>query len=111
MASDEDYMSFLDKANQDASGGGKASTQSGGQNQKFKTTDSGAEVPKEIQEVTKDAFYVSDADEPFVGVSLKYDGSDSMPDEGMRPCPTLSYPILPLPYHCHTRGHADSHGV
>lgn len=96
MASDEDYMSFLDKANQDVSGGGKASTQSGGQ--KFKTTDNGAEVPKEIQQVTKDAFYVSDADEPFVGVSLKYDGSESMPDEGMRPC----LPCL-TKLSCHTR--------
>lgn len=98
MASDEDYMSFLDKANKDVSGGdgggggAKAtSKQGGGGGHTFKTTDSGAEVPKEIKEATKDAFYVSDADEPFVTVSLKYDGPDGLPDEGM-----LYTPLTPL---------------
>ena len=77
MSSDADYMSFLDKANQDTGSGAQA-TKKG---QSFKTTDSGAEVPKVIKDATKDAFYVSDADEPFVGVSLKHSG-DSLPDEG-----------------------------
>lgn len=85
MASDEDYMSFLNKANQDSSGSGnQATTQSKSQ---FKTTDSGSQPPAEIKSACKDAFYVSDADEPFEPVSLNYDGSD-LPDEG------LSSPIL-----------------
>jgi hypothetical protein len=88
MASDEDYMSFLNKANEDVSGGsGSANTTQktgggGGGKHTFKTTDGGAELPKEIRDVTQDAFYVSDADEPFVGVSLKVKGEDSLPDEG-----------------------------
>lgn len=86
MATDEDYMSFLDKANQDVSGGKQASTQQSGA--KFKTVDTGSEVPKEIRDVCKDAFYISEADEQFEGVALKYSGSDSLPDEGTyRPYP------------------------
>lgn len=80
MASDGDYMSFLDKANQDVSGGSASTAQKGGSFQ-FKATDTEVEVPKEIKEVTQDAFFVSEADEPFVAVALKYDGS-SLPDEG-----------------------------
>lgn len=80
MASDEDYMSFLNKANQDTSGGSnQATTQSKGQ---FKTTDSGSQPPAGIKSACKDAFYVSDADEPFEPVSLKYSGDD-LPDEGL----------------------------
>lgn len=86
-------MSFLNKANEDVSGGGEAkAAQQQGKGNTFKTTDSGAELPKEIREVTKDAFYVSDADEPFVGVSLKYDGEDSLPDEGKKaPIPSSGW--------------------
>lgn len=80
MASDEDYMSFLNKANQDT-GSNQATTQSKGQ---FKTTDSGSQPPAEIKSACKDAFYVSDADEPFEPVSLNYDGPD-LPDEGLFP--------------------------
>lgn len=90
MASDEDYMSFLNKANQDTSGSNQATIQSKGQ---FKTTDSGSQPPAEIKSACKDAFYVSDADEPFEPVSLKYDGPD-LPDEGLSPrvyfCETCS---------------------
>jgi len=70
MASDEDYASFLEKANQDPSGG-KASTQS------TKTAGTKAvdtEVPKVLQEVEE--YYVSDADEPFEPVSLKWKGDE-----------------------------------
>jgi hypothetical protein len=82
MASDGDYMSFLDKANQDT---GNSSNQATTQSKKaFKTTDSGSQPPKEIKDACKDAFYVSDADEPFEPVSLKYDGED-LPDESMFP--------------------------
>lgn len=77
MASDADYMSFLDKANQDPSQG--VAKQQSASDVKFKTVDSGEEVPEQLAAATKDAFYTSDADEPFVPVVLK---SDKMPDEG-----------------------------
>jgi hypothetical protein len=80
MATDEDYMSFLDKANQDVSGGKQTTAQ--GSKFQFKTTDAGSEVPKAIREACKDAVYVSDADEPFEEVSLRWNG-DGLPDEGM----------------------------
>lgn len=86
MASDEDYMAFLNKANQDAEEGHAAaaassSSQSAGQ-RTFKTTDEGSVLPKSIANVLKDAFYVSEADEPFKGVSLKWKGEGGLPDEG-----------------------------
>ncbi|KFH48627.1 hypothetical protein ACRE_004840 [Hapsidospora chrysogenum ATCC 11550] len=80
MASDEDYMAFLNKANEDVSGGsGQAAAQSS--KVQSKAVDSGAEVPKEIREVCRDAFYVSDTDEQFEGVSLRWNGEDGLPDE------------------------------
>jgi len=83
MASDEDYMSFLDKANRDPSEG-YASTKSEGGHKPFKTTDNGVEVPKALLKVTKDkeAFYTSDADEPFEAVALGWNESGrGLPDE------------------------------
>lgn len=84
MASDEDYMAFLNKANQDAEEGQAAaasSAQSAGQQRAFKTQDEGSALPKSIADVLKDAFYVSEADEPFKGVSLKWKGEGGLPDE------------------------------
>ncbi|KAK2735311.1 hypothetical protein CKAH01_01692 [Colletotrichum kahawae] len=79
--SDADYAAFLDKANQDPNEGyaKPAATKKG----EFKAQDEGAEVPKAIQDVLKeDKVYVSDADEPFVGVALVWDeGSKGLPDE------------------------------
>ncbi|KAL7912742.1 hypothetical protein GGI35DRAFT_261093 [Trichoderma velutinum] len=83
MASDEDYMAFLNKANQDADEG-KAAAQSSrgaGAQRTFKTADEGSELPKSIAEVCRGAFYVSEADEPFKGVSLKWKGEGGLPDE------------------------------
>ncbi|KAK5660991.1 hypothetical protein OQA88_12368 [Cercophora sp. LCS_1] len=80
MASDEDYMAFLNKANQDPSEGytKTKATAAGGP---FKTTDAGEEIPKCLTKVAKgDTFYVSDADEPFVGVALRF-GGGGLPDE------------------------------
>ncbi|KAH9907888.1 hypothetical protein F4778DRAFT_777261 [Xylariomycetidae sp. FL2044] len=80
MATDDDYMAFLDKANKDPSEG-HAKLQSSG-NQEFKATDSGAQIPAAIKEAIKDSFYVSDADEPFVPVCLAWDESGKgLPDE------------------------------
>ncbi len=80
MASDEDYMGFLDKANKDPSEG-HAKVQ--GRKAEFKTTDHGVKVPEPLLKATQDAFYVSDADEPFVPVALGWDESGKgLPDEG-----------------------------
>ncbi|KAI1432356.1 hypothetical protein GGR50DRAFT_689007 [Xylaria sp. CBS 124048] len=82
MASDDDYMAFLNKANQDPSAGyAKPQSSSGGASE-LKATDDGAVIPAAIQEATKDAFYMSDADEPFVPVSLAWnEGGKGLPDE------------------------------
>ncbi|UKZ54700.1 hypothetical protein TrVGV298_008512 [Trichoderma virens] len=60
MASDEDYMAFLNKANQDADEGRAAaqSSRGAGAQREFKTADEGSELPKSIAEVCRDAFYV-----------------------------------------------------
>lgn len=76
MASDEDYASFLEKANQDPSGG-KASAQS---SKKAGTKSVDTEVPKVLGQV--DEYYTSDADEPFEPVSLKWKG-EKLPSAGM----------------------------
>lgn len=77
MASDEDYGAFLEKANQDT-GASKASSQSGSAVTKAVDTD----VPASLQKV--EAYYTSDADEPFEPVSLKWKGK-ILPSESM-PC-------------------------
>ncbi|CAJ2511644.1 Uu.00g072690.m01.CDS01 [Anthostomella pinea] len=82
MASDDDYMAFLDKANQDPSEGQAKPQSSDKQKGEFKATDDGAAVPAALKEATKDSFYVSDADEPFVPVCLAWDeGGKGLPDE------------------------------
>ncbi|KAJ3543675.1 hypothetical protein NM208_g3452 [Fusarium decemcellulare] len=77
MSNDDDYMAFLNKANQDT--GADAATQQ--QKATFKAKDAGSEVPKEIRQVCKNAVYVSDADEPFEEVSLKWEGKNGLPTE------------------------------
>jgi hypothetical protein len=79
MASDEDYMAFLDKANKNPNEG-TAKTQSKGKVE-LKAVDQGVKVPAGLKKATSDAFYVSDADEPFVPVCLKFEGK-KLPDEG-----------------------------
>lgn len=82
MASDEDYMSFLDKANRDLDEANAAAAQSTAP-ATFKALDAGVEVPKSIKDVCQEAIYVSDADEPFEEVSLKWTGEGGLPSEGM----------------------------
>ena len=79
MASDEDYASFLDKANEDPNKG-VAKTKTSGKIQ-LKAVDQGVKIPAALKEATNDAFYVSDADEPFEPVVLK--GVKGLPDEGL----------------------------
>lgn len=73
--SDDAYSSFLDKANQDT-GASKASTRS--KHASTKAVDT--EVPATLQGVEQ--YYVSEADEPFEPVSLKW-GGKKMPSESM----------------------------
>ncbi|RDA83631.1 hypothetical protein CP532_2838 [Ophiocordyceps camponoti-leonardi (nom. inval.)] len=86
MASDEDYMAFLDKANKDLGDGQAAAAaaeaqRSGGDKFSFKAVDEGSAVPATIRDVCKKEVYVSDADEPFEEVSLKWTGEGGLPDE------------------------------
>jgi len=74
MAADEDYASFLEKANQDT-GSKRASTQS----KTVRTRAVDTEIPPSLLDVEE--YYVSDADEPFEPVSLKWDG-DGLPSSG-----------------------------
>ncbi len=98
MATDEDYMSFLDKANQDPNEG-TAKTQSS-EKVELKAVDDGVKVPEAISKVLGkgEAFYVSDADEPFVGVALKLGKGKGLPDEGML-CSLLLF--LSCPFSCY----------
>jgi len=72
--SDEDYASFLDKANQDT---GASKSKSGG-SKSLGTKSIDADVPKALQNL--DEFYISEADEPFEPVSLRWDG-DALPGD------------------------------
>lgn len=84
MASDEDYSSFLEKANEDPAAGTAKTSSSSSKKHSFKTTDAGADIPKALKVPTskEEWIYISDADEPFVPVSLKMEGS-KLPDESM----------------------------
>ena len=90
MASDEDYMAFLDKANRDPNEGVSNTTTAAANAAaagELKAADEGADVPAPIAQAVRDAFYVSDADEPFVPVCLELPsagdgGREGLPDEG-----------------------------
>lgn len=93
MASDDDYMAFLNKANADPNAGIAAEAKKGKEHEELRTTDDGAAVPAAIRDAVRGAFYVSDADEPFVPVCLQLPSStgeeegggerEGLPDEGM----------------------------
>jgi hypothetical protein len=80
--SDEDYEAFLNKANQDVSGSKSQSTTAS------KVQAVNTEIPSSLTKV--DAFYTSDADEPFEPISLKYSGK-SLPSTGMLRCVSMNY--------------------
>lgn len=87
MASDEDYAAFLEKANADPFAGSKPKASASGAKSgkiQLKTVDHGEAVPMVLKSPTEkeEWIYVSDADEPFVAVSLKLGGS-RLPDEGL----------------------------
>ena len=84
MATDEEYMAFLDKANADPNAGIAKTAASGGGKIQLKAVDPGVDIPHELKAPTdkEEWIYVSDADEPFVVVSLKLEGGN-LPDEGL----------------------------
>ncbi|KAK0634608.1 hypothetical protein B0T17DRAFT_481270 [Bombardia bombarda] len=84
-SADDDYMNFLNKANQDPSEGyAKPQQQTKQQTKEFKAADADVEIPRPLVEVTRGdgAFYISDADEPFEPVALRWDeDGKELPDE------------------------------
>lgn len=108
MATDSEYMDFLNKANEDPNQGSvSAQGQQGTSKKELKAADHGAEIPQPLVAATQDAFYVSDADEPFVPVSLAWEKGEGLPDEGRSLQPFLSLYtyfshgpsiLLPVPY-------------
>ncbi|KAF1916750.1 hypothetical protein BDU57DRAFT_449917 [Ampelomyces quisqualis] len=76
MASDADYASFLERANQDT---GSAEQQSSSKKKGYGTKSVDTAVPQALEKVEE--YYVSDADEPFEPVALKYSGSSISADD------------------------------
>ena len=99
MASDDDYLAFLNKANQDPSEGHSSAKATASSNSPFKTTDSSVSIPRVLQTLTqrKDLVYASDADEPFVPVALAFQAEGKgggLPDEGMSCIPAPLVVVL-----------------
>lgn len=78
-AGDSSYMSFLDKANQDLSAGQKQQQQQTpftshtSTEVKTETLSAGTRIPDPLKSV--EVYYVSETDEPFEPVVLKWDGA------------------------------------
>ncbi|KAA8650712.1 uncharacterized protein ATNIH1004_003400 [Aspergillus tanneri] len=101
MSSDDAYMSFLDKANADLNNG-RAQQFQASSTVRTETVDMGVQVPAPLTSV--DAFYVSETDEPFEPVTLKWEGASRglWPDAAhlsnlISPCTDLSSFITTLP--------------
>ena len=94
MASDDAYMSFLDKANADLNAG-RATQQDTG-SVRTETVDASVQIPAPLQ--TIDAYYISETDEPFEPVVLRWEGATKgvWPSAGM----FLATPCLPCNLHC-----------
>ncbi|PTU19441.1 hypothetical protein P175DRAFT_0533878 [Aspergillus ochraceoroseus IBT 24754] len=73
MSSDDAYMSFLDKANADLNSGRVQATSQSSSAVRTETVDMGVQVPPPLTSV--DAYYVSETDEPFEPVVLKWGGA------------------------------------
>ena len=74
--SDDTYSSFLDQANQ-GTGANKVSAKSSNKKSNTKAVDT--DVPPGLQNVQAD--FISESDEPFEPVSLRWDGKH-LPDAG-----------------------------
>lgn len=74
MSSDDAYMSFLDKANADLNTARNQPSQNTSSSvARTETVDAGVRVPAPLTSI--DAFYVSETDEPFEPVTLRWDGA------------------------------------
>ncbi|CAL5869755.1 uncharacterized protein PFLUO_LOCUS3985 [Penicillium psychrofluorescens] len=71
MSSDDAYTSFLDKANADLDAG--RASQPSSATTSTQTVHTSLKVPAPLKSV--DAYYVSETDEPFEPVALKWDGA------------------------------------
>ncbi|KAL2116849.1 hypothetical protein VTJ04DRAFT_9017 [Mycothermus thermophilus] len=83
---DQDYLAFLNKANEElpAKVPQAPTVTATGNKKPFRTRQEGVEVPAPLLAVVDkpDAFYVSDADEPFEVVALAWDEAGrGLPDE------------------------------
>jgi hypothetical protein len=86
MSSDADYLSFLDKANAQRDAGTKPQAQSQaalGNQIRTETVETGVAVPKSLRSINVD--YISETDEPFEPVVLRWDGAKRgiWPADGM----------------------------
>ena len=84
MASDEAYASFLEQRADEDTGAGGAATNKSKNSKKVGAKAVDTEVPAPLRQV--DAYYVSDADEPFEPVSLRWEGEKGELDEGTSYC-------------------------
>ncbi|OOF99619.1 hypothetical protein ASPCADRAFT_203390 [Aspergillus carbonarius ITEM 5010] len=73
MSSDDAYMSFLDKANADLTAGQSQSATTTSSSARTETIHADVRIPAPLTSV--DAFYISETDEPFEPVALKWDGA------------------------------------
>lgn len=71
MSSDADYAAFLERANQD--GGGVEAKTTEKANNSYGTRSVNTGIPPALEQV--EAYFSSDADEPFEPIALRFDGS------------------------------------
>lgn len=83
MASDADYMAFLDKANRQREAGSNITETSAAQRVHTETVQAGVEVPPVLGRVN--AYYTSETDEPFEPVALRWGDAKRgiWPDKGI----------------------------
>lgn len=100
MSSDDAYMSFLDKANADLNNA-RAERAQRQSIARTEAIDIDVRVPAPLTSV--DAYYVSETDEPFEPVTLKWEKAA----KGLWPDPSMSFLVTPssslylFPYRCH----------
>ncbi|PYI08257.1 hypothetical protein BO78DRAFT_395867 [Aspergillus sclerotiicarbonarius CBS 121057] len=73
MSSDDAYMSFLNKANADLTAGQSQPATTSSSSARIETIHTDVRIPAPLTSV--DAFYISETDEPFEPVALKWDGA------------------------------------
>lgn len=97
MASDDAYAAFLDKANADLDAGRAPQQGTASSHTQTKAVDSSLKLPSALQSVEE--YYVSDADEPFEPVLLRWEGAKQgkWPSAGTcRSGKSLPFPSLPI---------------